>query len=152
MPINLDIEKFTAPTVHDSRLPLTITPELVNKIPIMIRPTGKYEVISPSGKTIFTLPLYPNLLLGDSNRAILGQIKDGDKVAPPLPLTWNPSLTSVGPYRLHLTIETQGGTKITDIEKVVWVLPIRLLLTSLLILILIVFLAWKNKSKSQINP
>ncbi len=152
MPINLDIEKFESPTLHDSRLPLTITPEFVNKIPIMIRPTGRYEVISPSGKIVFTLPLYPNLLLGDSNRAILGQVKEGDKATPAVPLTWNPSWKNIGPHRLHLTIETQGGTKITDIEKVVWVLPIRLLLTIILILLLIIFIAWKNRPKTQINP
>lgn len=151
MPINLDIEKFTPPTIHDSRLPLTINPELVNKIPIMIRPTGKYEVISPSNKVIFTLPLYPNLLLGSSNRAILGQIKDGDKIAPPLPLTWSPTWTNLGPYRLHLIIETQGGTKVTDIEKVVWVLPIRLLITLLLIFIIIIGAVWKKSKNNQTN-
>ena len=138
IPIDLEVTSFTIPYLHDSWGPLTITPLLKNNSPVMIRPIGKYEIISPSGKISFTRALYPSLILSDSVRRILGtdhcdlQRTDPCQI---LPLTWSPPWYAIGPYRLHLTITSLGGTKITDVEKVIWVLPIRLLIISALILI-----------------
>lgn len=149
MPIDLEVQDFSPPYLHDSWLPLTISPIIINHVPVMIRPKGKYEVISPSGKTVFSLDLYPSLILGDSQRAILGSNKD----QPPIPLTWSPSWTHIGPYRLHLTITTIGGTKLTDVEKVVWILPIRafaiLLLLTITVSLNIIMI--RRRKKIQIS-
>jgi len=116
IPTNLAIRDFTLPPLHDSWLPLTPTPSLVNSSSIMIRPEGQYKIISPTGKTVFSLSLYPNLILGNSSRTITP------------PLSWSPKWYDLGPYRLHLTITSLGDTKITEETKTIWILPLRLLL------------------------
>lgn len=142
MPINLEIQQFSPPYFHDSWVPLTINPVAKNNIPIMIRPEGKYEIISPSGKTIFSLPLYPNLILGDSSRVILGS--DDDQSA--IPLSWSPSWSDIGPHRIHLTLTTQGGTKLTDVEKVIWIIPTRIVvITFLFIILFIIYMVTKRR-------
>lgn len=153
VPIDLEIQDFAPPYVHDSWLPLTIKPVALNKSPIMIRPEGKYEIISPSGKTVLSMPLYPNLILGNSSRNLLASNKD----LPPLTLSWSPSWTNIGPYRLHLTLTTLGGTKLTDVEKVIWILPIRgfiLLMIALIMAILYIVVIPRrklNKKNSDLN-
>lgn len=136
-PIDLDIENFNLPLLHDSYLPLTITPNLKNNSPIMLRPRGIYEVFNSTGKMVFSLPLYPNLVLGQSSRTIRGSLKDL-----PTNLTWTPFWHNLGPHRLRLTITTEGGTKIVELEKPIWILPIRgiILIVLTLIIILAVFL------------
>lgn len=148
-PINIEIKDFAPSFFHDSWLPLTISPILENKVPIMIRPEGKYEVISPAGKVIYSLPLYPNLILGNSGRAIKG--RSGDIESPESlregQLSWSPKWSNIGPHRLHLTITTQGGTKLTDIEKIIWVLPIRIMIIlTLFFILLIIYVANKYRS------
>lgn len=129
LPINLEIQNFSPPVIHDTWIPLTLTPTIVNHTPIMVRPEGKYEIIDPAGKTVFSLPFYPNLILGNSSRKILG---DG-----PLPLSWSPTWSNIGPYRLRLTVTSQGGTKLTEVEKVIWLLPLRLGIITIILLIII---------------
>lgn len=144
-PINLEVGHFTLPLFHDSYLPLTITPTLTNHVPIMVRPEGKYEIISPSGKTIYSLPLYPSLILGESSRLLTGEKG---------PLTWTPTWTNFGPHRLKLTITTQGGSKITEVEKVIWILPIRGIILVLLLLIFwltIFILKKRNQIKKSLD-
>jgi hypothetical protein len=142
-PINLEIKDFSPQIVHDSWSPLILNPSADNKTSIMIRPEGKYEIISPFNKTVFSAPLYPNLVLGNSSRLLQGTEPcnnqnnnlQGSVPCKPTSLIWSPTWKDIGPYRLHLTLSTLGGTKLTDIEKTVWVLPIRLLiiLTSMII-------------------
>lgn len=144
-PIDLSVEDFTPPLFHDSYLPLFISPTLKNNVPIMIRPSGFYEVLSSSGNTIFSLPLYPNLVLGKSSRSLESKIKDQ-----PSSLTWSPSWKNIGPYRLRLTITTEGGTKIIETEKPIWILPIRgIILAFLIILIIIIVFIRSRRSLNQ---
>jgi hypothetical protein len=146
-PVDIQIENFDLPLFHDSYLPLTVNPTLKNNVPIMLRPRGTYEVLSSSGKTIFSLPLYPNLILGESTRAIQSNIKDL-----PSNITWTPSWKNLGPFRLRITIATEGGTKIVEVEKPLWVLPIRgiilLLLASIFSLVLFLQNKRRNAKKS----
>jgi hypothetical protein len=151
IPIDLDIEQFSLALFHDSWYPLTLQPLLKNNTSSMIRPQGEYSVISPTGKTVFSLPLYPNLILGHSSRNILGSHTrcegnphTGCVDISPLPLTWSPTWHNLGPYRLHLTITTIGGTKLTELEKIVWVLPLRLILliTSLSAIVIVIALTF----------
>jgi hypothetical protein len=139
-PVDIQIDNFDLPIFHDSYLPLTVSPNLKNNVPIMLRPRGTYEVLSSSGKTIFSLPLYPNLILGESTRAIQGNVKDL-----PSNLTWSPSWKNIGPFRLRLTITTEGGTKIVEVEKPIWVLPIRGIILLLLASIFSLVLFLQNK-------
>lgn len=143
-PIDLSIESFDLPFLHDSAYPFTINPVLKNNLPIMIRPRGTYEVLDSHGKTIFSLPLYPNLILGESERTIAGMLKDS-----PTSLTWTPSWKNIGPYRLRLSITTEGGSKITEIEKPLWVLPIRGIILLLLGLILISIIVVRTMRKQN---
>ncbi len=129
VPINLEISDFTPPLIHDSWQDLTLAPVLKNSTPIMLRPQGKYEVISPTGKNVFSSDIYQNLILGNSSRKIY--LSDSSL------LTWSPKWYQLGPYRLQLTILTQGGTKLTQIEKVVWVIPLRISLIMALLGIII---------------
>ncbi|MFH2085861.1 MAG: hypothetical protein ABII21_03710 [bacterium] len=147
IPINLEIKDFSPPLIHDSWDPLIMIPTLTNSTSIMIRPIGSYEIINPWGKSVFSLPLYPNLILGNSDRKILGSHTrcegsphTGCVDLAPISLTWSPTWKNIGPYRLHLTLTTQGGTKITDIEKVVWIFPIKI---TIYLVIIFIFIAIK---------
>lgn len=147
LPINLEIKDFNLPLVHDSWTPLSVSPSLSNNTPIMIRPLGTLAVISPTDKSSFSMPLYPNLILGNSTRLIQGS----DQVPNPLPLTWQPKWSNIGPYRIHLTITSQGNTKLTEIEKVVWVIPIRIIFVTLFCLTLIIIFVRKFGRKPVID-
>lgn len=144
-PIDLSIENFTPPLFHDSYQPFTISPLLKNNIPIMLRPSGSYEVIDSRGQVVYHTPLYPSLILGESTRQIMGMKDDLQ-----LPLTWVPRWHNIGPYRLRITITTQGGTKIIEVEKPIWIMPIRgiILILLALILCLIIFLQMKRRNTS----
>jgi len=132
IPIDLSLKNWDLPFFHDSYLPLTLTPELTNNTSVMIRPQGGFTVISPTGKTIFSLPLYPNLVLGHSSRNIQ--------------LSYSPSWHDLGPYRLRLTLTTEGGTQITQGEKVIWIIPLRLILIICVLIILILGLTQRKKN------
>lgn len=130
-PIALNIENFDLPIIHDSWFPLSLEPEIVNKTNLMIRPEGNFTILGPSGKSLVESSLYPNLILGESSRVVRGL--SGQQ---PEPLNWQPAWTNLGPYRFRLTINTQGGSKLVESEKTVWILPLRasalgLLFTSL---------------------
>lgn len=155
MPINLEIKDFTPPFFHDSWGTFTINPIAKNNVPIMIRPEGKYEIISPSGKTVLSIPLYPNLILGNSSRLLQGSelCKENDiQSSEPCKITnlsWSPSWRDVGPHRIHLTLTTQGGTKLTDVEKVIWIIPIKIIIfVSLFIILFIVYFATRQRSQT----
>lgn len=140
IPIDLQLERFSPPFFHDSWSPLTITPSLKNNTGTMIRPEGKYEIFSPSGQEVLSLPLYPALVLGKSSRLLKSNISNLAS-----DLTWSPSWTNIGPYRLRLTITTTGGTKLTEVEKVIWILPIRLFFILVAIAFLIFTLTLVSK-------
>jgi len=155
LPISLSLTDFNPPVIHDSFTPLALQPVLHNQTTTMLRPEGKLEVISPRGQTLVSLPLYPNLILGSSTRTITAQL--GEPGSPNLresPLTWSPSPFTLGPYRLRLTISTLGGTTISETERTVWLLPLRLLLFFLILLLsfLAIFLARRHQKSSRPTP
>ena len=155
LPISLDIQNFTPPVIHDSWLPLTVSPQLQNHANTMVRPLGIYSVISPTGQTIFSLPLYPNLVLGNTSRTLQGSDKPIPKLDElkstlnPVVLSWQPRWYYVGPYRLHLEITSQGGTKLTEVEKVVWIFPLRLSILFIFFLIAGFILILKLSKKTH---
>jgi len=132
-PIDLEINNFDLPVIQDSWHSLVFTPTLTNNTPIMIRPEGKFEVISPSGKTISTISLYPNLILGNSSRNILGLVDQTSSA-----LNWKPGWNHIGPHRFRLTITSQGGSKLAETEKTIWILPLRLALITLIFISMII--------------
>lgn len=148
MPINLDIQNFSPKLIYDSWDPITITPEVENHIPIMVHPVGTYTIISPRGKSIVSQTLYPNLVLGNSRRTLKGDAGDNQ---PPTPLTWQPHWYNVGPYRLKLTLTTQGQTKITETEKVVWIFPIRLGIITLTLAMGLLYTFYRFKNSPKID-
>ncbi len=155
LPINLEIGNFDPPLVQDSWGVLTITPTIKNTAPVMIRPKGTYTILSPQGKTILSLPFFPNLILKTSERIILGEkMADDGKTPEAISLSWSPHWYDVGPYRLHLAVTTEGGTKVTEIEKVVWLLPIRAtIFTALLALSAMTLLIYfKKRQISSTHP
>lgn len=144
-PVSLEVQDFEPSLFHDSWSPFSIKPTLKNDSPFMIRPKGKYEIISPTGTTIHSIDLYPNLILGNSSRILESMTQD-------LPgnLSWQPKWTDIGPHKLKLTIETQGGTKLSQIEKLVWIIPLRLFIISVL-LIIIVYRLTRPKQPSTLD-
>lgn len=150
MPINLEIQNFDLPLFHDTWQSFTVAPELKNSVGQMIRPEGKYEIITPTGKAIFSLPLYSNLILGNSSREL--RLKPKDDNLQPLPLTFTPRWSNIGPHRVKLAITTQGGTKLTEIERTVWFLPIRLSIALTVVILLLLGLLLSKRRKTQISP
>jgi len=152
LPIKLNIEDFDLPLLHDNLTPLYLRPTLYNASPIMLRAGGSLEIISPRERTHFTLPLYPNLILKESKRIIQGS----NQADPPLPtpLTWQPSLFNLGPYRIRLHITTVGGSQITEIEKTIWLLPIRAIIIVILIAVISIYLllSLKKRPSSKTSP
>lgn len=133
IPVNMTIENFNPPLIHDSSTPLVFRPELKNNSTSMLRPEGKLEIISPRGNHNSEIKLFPNLVLKNSSRTLVGATGE-----PPqgIPLTWRPSLANIGPYTFRLTVTTPGGTKIQAIEGTVWLFPIRKLVGLLAVIIL----------------
>lgn len=143
-PIDLAIKDFSPPGLHDSYLPLTLSPLLHNNTSIMIRPEGKYEIISPLGKTVLSLPLYPNLILGNSSRLLTSNISSLAS-----DLTWIPQWSNLGPHTLRLTITTAGGTQITQVEKTIWLLPLTgIIIVLTFIIILLTLFSKRSKFKT----
>jgi len=140
LPINLEIKDFTLPLIHDSWLPFIPKPTITNNSSIMMRPEGTYEIISPTSKTILSLPIYPNLILGNSSRLLESSISDLASN-----FSWSPKWSHIGPYRIRLIITSQGGTKISEIEKVVWILPLRLIFIGCILIIIIYRLTYYDK-------
>lgn len=153
MPIGLEIEDFDLPLVHDTWTPLTSSPRLINSVDQMIRPEGKYEIITPSGKSAFSLTLYPNLVLGNSTRLLQGtdpcKNEKGSIPCNPIPLKFTPKWSDIGPHRVKLTITTQGGTTITQVERVVWFLPIRISVVVIITILLAVALTINQRRRSK---
>lgn len=132
LPINLELKDFELPFIHDSWLPFNTNPVLENRTPIMIRPEGKYEIINWSGKSVFSADLYPHLILGDSSRKLQTMV---DSL--PQSFAWSPKWSNIGPHKIRLSIRTQGGTKLSETEKLLWILPIRALIILLLLTVII---------------
>ena len=150
LPINLEIKDFSPPALHDSWLPLTLSPLLHNNTSIMIRPEGLYEIISPSGKTIFSLPLYPHLILGNSSRLLQADTPGVKGSHTPGVLTFTPPWSTIGPHTLRLTVTTEGGTQITQLEKTIWLLPLRVIvLTLTLIITFLTLLSKRSKYEAE---
>lgn len=151
MPIDLEIQHFDLPYFHDTWLPFTVTPELKNSVDQMIHPEGKYEIITPTGKVIFSRDLYPSLVLGNSSREIRLKPEEGN--LEPVALTFTPKWSNLGPHRVKLLISTQGGTKLTEVERVVWFLPIRLtiIIGSSILIVLALYLNKFRKPKLPID-
>jgi hypothetical protein len=132
MPIDLEITAFSPPYLHDSWNPLNLTATIKNNVDIMIRPEAIYEIISPSGNTLFSLRLDPNLILGHSSRLLTPQ------------LTWSPTWKNLGPHTLRLRVATQGGTKLTQVEKTIWIMPIRITVIGFIIIVFLLTLIYKR--------
>lgn|GEM_PF-1358400 len=142
IPLEIELGNFSPSPIHDSGTPLNLSPEVKNNAPIMLRPHGTFSVFSPSGKEIFQSALYPNLVLGESSRSLLlaSENSANKEVLDPLPFSWQPSLTNFGPHRLTITLTTQGGTALAEESRIVWLLPIQLLIYFLLAIISLLIL------------
>lgn len=136
---DVSVNNFATPLIHDSWDPFIINPSLKNDSPFMLRPTGTFAIISPSGNTIYSLDLSPNLILGNSERIYQD-------------LSWQPKISNLGPYRISLTITTNGGTKLSEVERIVWILPVRLLIVfTLLAILLTTLLIIRHKAKDTLG-
>ncbi len=127
LPIHLEITRFDPPLWHDSTIPLSLPLTLTNRAPVMLRPHGEFAVFNPQGKPLATSTLTPTLILGTAARS--------------QNLSFSPRWYQVGPHRFHLTITTEGGSTLTQTEKIVWLFPFRptMVLVAILILALAVY-------------
>lgn len=145
LPVKIDLEDFTVPAFHDSFTPLAINATLVNSSSIMIRPEGKLKLLNFQGKETYQTSLYNNLILSMSKRIIQGKNDQNQ----PVPLIVKPQSYFFGPHRIVLTISTIGGSKILEVERMVWFIPIRSLIISLLAILLTILLLLLRKRKFQ---
>lgn len=150
LPIKLELTSFDLPLIHDSMTPLPIPAVVKNQAEVMIRPGGSLTVLAPQGKTVAALPLYPNLILKGSERIILAEKMGADGKTPEgVPLSWQPQWYEIGPYRLRLAVTTEGGTKVTETEKIIWLLPIRAIGVGFLLALVIIILLYKLRASSH---
>lgn len=151
VPINLEIQNFDLPLIHDTWNPWAISPELKNSVDQMIHPEGSYQIIGPTGKTVLSRDLYPSLILGNSSRKLL--LTPEEENLTPIPLTHTLKWSNIGPHRIKLQITTQGGTKLTEVERIVWFLPLRLLIifTVIILVTLSLYLQHRHKHKYKLE-
>lgn len=155
LPLQVELEGFDLPLLHDSSSPLFIEALVKNLSPTMLRVGGTLTVASPRNSNSESIKIYPNLALGLTSRTLqawedppdpaLNQTATG---TPPAagPLVYQPRWYNLGPHRFTLTLTTLGGSQITKLEKVVWLLPLRaVLVTFLLALIIISLLIFARK-------
>lgn len=112
IPASLQISNFDPPILHDTALPFTLQPHLTNQTDIMLHPRGQLTIINPRGTTVHQTELTDRLILKNSTREL--EL-----------LTWSPRLSTIGPHRVNLSFSTLGGTKLIEVEKTVWFLPLR---------------------------
>ena len=124
IPANLEITGFEPPFFHDTSLPFTLHPVIKNSADVMIRPTLQLNISNNQGRVVYQPEPVKNLLLKESERDFG-------------PLTWNPIWSTVGPHRIRLTITTEGGTKLTEVEKLVWFLPMRAIIATVLLVLIL---------------
>jgi len=146
LPINLEVINFEPPSIHDSWLSLTFNPKIQNNTPFMIRPQGKFEIISPRGTVLTSFMLYPHLILGQTSRNVESLINDA-----PSTLTFHSNWRLIGPHKIRLTITSAGNTKLQEIEKTIWILPIRLFALIFLILVILYRLTSKPQNSTLDN-
>lgn len=150
LPVNLEVEGFDLPTVHDSIKALAISPILANQGPVMLRVAGDYTITSTEGKIVTQIPIYNNLILKESKRIIQGVNGEGE----PIKLSWQPSFSDIGLHTVRLTIKTVGGTTIQEVERSVWVAPVRTAISILIavtVISLLIFLRWRRQLRAIDN-
>lgn len=137
----LELSGFALPFVHDSQTPLAITPSLKNTGATMLRPLTQMTMTSPIGLTT-NYVFQNNLILAGTTRALT---LDNAQT-----LILNSSIKRFGPYTFTLKTTTAGGKEVIASTRVVWFLPLRLILilTTLICLTLLIVWLGRNKSKS----
>lgn len=152
-PLNLEIDNFDLPLVHDNLTPLPMQPTVTNLAPVMMRPIGSLEIFSPRNHQNQKFNLFPHLVLAQSSRtlqaATLENCLQSESDCQPQPLIWEPSLLQVGPYRFRLTLTTQGGTKITEVERTVWLLPLKTIIILSIVLLICFIYKLRSREKNQ---
>lgn len=133
IPTDISLKKFELPTLHDSASPLTLSPQAQNNTNIMLRIQGHATLTSPSGKVIQETKLDPTLILGNSTRNLTS-------------LSFPLALRNLGPHRLTLTLTTEGGRTLLESSSVIWILPLRaIILTIIGLLILSILNIRRNR-------
>lgn len=134
IPANIEISNFDPPFLHDTAFPFILSPTITNHADVMLHSSGELLIINPRDKTIHQAELENRLILKKSERTIG-------------PLTWNPNWSVIGPHRIRLTIMTIGGTKLSQIERTIWFLPLRGLLGVLIISLILGYLFLRYRKK-----
>ena len=115
----LELANFTLPYIHDSQAPLRLVPTLTNLGSTMLRPISKLSITSPLG--LSTDYSFQNLLiLAGTTRA--QTLENSQELILPS------SIKRFGPYNFSFKTTTAGGKEIISSTRVVWFLPLRLLL------------------------
>ncbi|MEI6690333.1 MAG: hypothetical protein WCL07_01140 [bacterium] len=135
--LSLTLENFELPVIADSMLPFDINPKVFNRSSFMHRPGGELVITSPRGVKN-NYPVVPSLVLGQTTRRLRFD---------PVP-TLSPSISRFGPHTFAFTLTTPSGKTILTSERIVWFLPLRLIL-AILSLALIIFAVYLKKSRDQ---
>ena len=131
IPLNLTLAEFDPPLIHDSALPLVIDAKLTNSANVMLRPITTLQLDSPRHTRSDEIDLDQNLILADSSRTLT--LDSG-------PVAYHPKWYYLGPYQFTIKVTTQGGSQITEVTKTIWLLPIRALITTILLALGITYL------------
>lgn len=147
--VNLELTNFDLPLIHDSSTPLSLTPLVTNHAGTMLRVTGNLTVISPLGEERSQLELAPTLILAAASRQLQGTADSGQNS---IPLVWEPHPFSFGPYRLKLSVMTLGGTTIQEVEKMIFLFPLKTTLLIILFGLWLMILVLKKKKTAIDSP
>lgn len=147
IPINLTLEGFDLPLVHDSSLPLNIPGELTNNSDIMLRPHATLTIspASPTGGSprqsrSDEIKLDPNLVLAHSSRTLTTDSQ---------PIIYHPKWYYIGPHQFTINVTTEGGSQITSVTKTIWLLPLRALIILTLLAIFTIYLLLSARKRSH---
>lgn len=146
LPVDLEVTGFDPPLLSDSSSELNLTVSVANQSPTMLRVQGNLTLESSTGTIQQELSLYPTLILSHSSR-IMTQTYGDPPISTPLVLA--PDTFRFGPYRLRLTLTTVGGSTIQELERIIWIVPLKLTIIILVLLItLAAIFAWRSRKST----
>lgn len=124
LPTNIALTPPQLPIIQDTSLPLSLDIKAENKTNIMLQVQAKVKLVSPNNATLTESNIDPKLILGNTTRLIS-------------PFTFNLSLYHFGPHTLTIELITLGGRTLTTNSYVIWLLPLRYILVTFVVILLI---------------
>lgn len=124
LPTNIALIPPDLPILQDTTFPLTADVTAENKTNIMLQVQGKAKLLSPNKTIIIESTFDPKLVLGNTTRTLSS-------------FTFPLSPYYLGPHTFVVELSTVGGRTITEHSYTIWLLPVKYLLISTVVILLI---------------